>query len=408
MLLTITSISTFCRKYLFLFLLLGSACVQFVHAQSVHPSLSLGHPTVHSANSLELLRDSAQVRVGLYVSEHAIQASQEHQDILRESTKQWEYFLVGLGMPYRLLSDSALHHTNINAYSLIIALLPESVADSSLSVIQDYVHEGGGVIASGYVGASPTKKTAPRQMNPFAQFVGAQIIAPHAKGATGAIQPIDNKHPVFQGLPLGAELQLLPSPYAYVASNQEWEGTMILPRVYGAGRMVWLGFNPQDIPVYDEAQRIHQGLTINAMAYATRSVHVVVGRWPEGHLSAVSFAQLPSAGYQPFFYRTSSSLLLEAFEKQGAPSTFFLVARHMRDHPDLLKRMANVGELALVADTQKPLAGSLLNCSMNACQKQNPTWRRRSTHKSKAYPHQVIFMMPIRSMPVLISTLITW
>ena len=51
----------------------------------------------------------------------------------------------------------------------------------------------------------------------------------------------------------------------------------------------------------------------SALVYAVDGSYASVRRWPNGYQSAVSFAQLPSSGYQPFSYRTSTDLLLNAF-----------------------------------------------------------------------------------------------
>ncbi|MBX2820298.1 MAG: polysaccharide deacetylase family protein, partial [Rhodothermaceae bacterium] len=277
------------------------------------------------------------------------------------------YFLVGLQVPYVLISDTLFSRSKISALDILVVPFPETLADTSLKVIQSFVEEGGGLIASGYSG----KESKNRQSNAlFRALTGIEKLEPMGVRSGRIRQKLQGGHMIGKNLPIGFELDLLSNQEAYVAHVDEGRAvgpavisgdiqsfTCMVSNAYGEGRVVWMGFSPQDVPPNSEQQRGYQELLLDAFVFASGSSHASVRRWPQGYQSASSFIQLPSSGYQPFSYRTSTDLLLQVFTKHDVQATFFVVLGHAQDHPDLLERMVENGELGLVSDSPKPLSG---------------------------------------------------
>ena len=353
--------------YLLLAIIIMAGLLNSGYAQSVHPSIHLDQPSELSTNGLGVWQKHEEPTIGLYLSREASTGDSSHQKRIEDTIQQWEFFLVGLQLPYVLISDS-LFDQNINNYlDILIVPNPESLADSSLNILQNFVDQGGGVIASGYSGHTARSEEA---ISHVKELAGIEELIP-VEGRTGRIrQKLMGRHQIGKNIPIGFEFDLFSSRTTFVAEMGEGKSvghamiagkqqsyTCIATNEYGLGRVAWMGFGPQDVPPNEIQQQRYQELVIDALVYVSKVAYASVRRWPNGYQSAVSFAQLPSSGYQPFSYRTSTDLLLSAFDVHDVSPTFFVVLQHAKDHPDLLKRMRNRGAFGLVSDSPKPLSG---------------------------------------------------
>ena len=348
----------------FLFMVLCS--LQLVDAQPLHPEVHLTHPNKHAANALDTLQAPGSPAVGVYYSGVPADTIRSTDAVLAESVLHWEYLLVGVQLPYTLLTDSTFNEAVVESLDILIVPEVDLLSDSSMTVLHQFVEKGGGVIASGmHAGARAEGCNASAML---ADLIGASHITEVDEASSRIAQSLVGDSRLLQGIPSAFELDILPvsmctaragsgSGVGYQAAGTSEKATLMLSHEVGEGRVVWTGFGPQDIPPDELHQRMYQGFILNAMAYATNAASVAIRRWPAGNRSATALMQLPSSGYQPFSYRTSTDLLLSALDNASTSATFFLVSRHAQDHPDLISRMKNQGEIALVADTQKPLAG---------------------------------------------------
>ena len=336
-------------------------------AQPVHPRIQLKQPSPLSSNTLDHLQHSEAPAIGLYFSMGAFRSDVDQKARLAKSIQQWEYLLIGLQLPYVLISDSLFNESITDFLDVLVVPAPEALSDSSLQIVKKFVEEGGGLIASGYSGPPKKNREADSHLK---ELVGIKELVPMGMRSGKIKQKLKGGHLIGRNLPIGFEMDLLSNQTAYVAYMDH--GTAIGPAIvsgelqpftcmatntYGEGRVVWMGFSPQDIPPSDEQQRGYQELVLDAFVFVSGSAYTSVRRWPLGYQSASSFIQLPSSGYQPFSYRTSTDLLLRAFDKHNLEATYFVVLQHAQDHPDLLVRMAENGELGLVSDSPKPLSG---------------------------------------------------
>jgi|GEM_PF-4772959 len=336
-------------------------------AQPVHPFIQLKQPSPFSSNTLDRLQAVEDPTIGVYYSRKAFRGDDEQSERASEAIKQWEYFLVGLQLPYVLISDTLFSDAKIAPLDILVVPFPETLADTSLTIIQSFVKEGGGLIASGYSG----KERKNRRSNTlFKELMGIEELEAMGVRSGRIRQKLQGGHTIGKNLPIGFELDLLSNQEAFVAHVGEGRAvgpavisgdiqsfTCMVSNVYGEGRVVWMGFSPQDVPPNSEQQKAYQEILLDAFVFASESSQASVRRWPQGYQSASAFIQLPSSGYQPFSYRTSTDLLLHVFTKHNVDATFFVVLGHAQDHPDLLERMVENGELGLVSDSPKPLSG---------------------------------------------------
>ena len=339
---------------------------QNVFAQAVQPGIELNQPANGYSNSLDLFRQKNGPVVGLYDSEFAAKGDLS---LYKDGIRHWEYFLAGLEIPYILLSDSIFTASQVDSLEYIIVQSAHAVPDASLELLQQFVANGGGLIAF-----NDNKLNKPRYGKERSAFLrevlGIEEIIPLVQPGYKVGHRFNGGDPILDGIPLGFELDFLAgrSLFAAVPGQGKAVGyatsdgfvtqsTFFVTHKYKQGNVLWMGVSPIDIPPNEEQQRMYQRLIINTMVHVTNSAYVGVRRWPAGYSTAASFVQLPSSGYQPFAYRTSTDLLLSTLEETNVRGTFFVVSSHVKDHPDILARFTKQGVLGLVSDSPKPLKG---------------------------------------------------
>lgn len=336
------------------------------NGQAIHPAVAPHASTPHSAHYLNVARDADSPQIGvLYLQQDAFSDDDNSEEA--ETVQYWEYFLVGLGLPYKIVSDSAFEATTLDSLQLLIIPSSGSLSAGQVEAIDSYLQAGGGMIVSGAVSRLDAESGVSEDTL-LEKLLAAEQVQMLDENATGVFQRIQGAHPITASIPPGFMLNIARPASSWVLRANEGHSlgqlvlngvdepaTLIATNTYGEGRVVWFGFEPQDVASDEDQQQAYQILALNAIADVTRSVRASVRRWPYGYDSASAIAQLPSAGYRPLSYRTSADLLLRALERSPVEATFFLVARYAEDHPDILERMAAQGELGLVADTERPL-----------------------------------------------------
>lgn len=364
--------------YLLVFLVcLFTAGTRESTAQSVHPDVYLEQSTATTSTRLDQLRASEMPQIGLFYSRRTMALNAALEPVVEEAIRQWELFLVGLELPYEVLEDSSLSKPVDEDIKLLIMPSAEVLSEAQRASVRAFMQRGGGLIASGRVGFLDDRGVLQNDRF-FRELFKAEpsIDLPDSLG--GLIQTIAGGLSPTDGIPPGYKLNInrpvlgtavLPiqsnamghlEPYQNMQVRliqQALEvSTLLLEGSYGAGRFVWMGFNPQDVSQDYDQQMVYQGLVLNAMAHVVRAPILSIRRWPHGFSSASGFAILPSLGYQPYAYRLGMDLVLDALDQAKISATYFVVAEQAHDHPDILERIAAQGEIALTSDTDAMLA----------------------------------------------------
>ena len=365
-------------RFLSAVLVLLALSVSMIYGQPVHPDVNLEQPRRNTANLLQQLRHAPNSQIGLLFSEKSIEASPEGEAIFREAARQWEQFLIGHELPYRVLEDTSLTHELPAALRLLILPSAEVLSETQKDVLKAYLQRGGGIIASGRTGFYDESGIA-SEPRFFEDVFGAEPSITIPDTLQGLLQMIDGGHVVSEGVPAGFRLNVtrpfngvaaVPVTSTAIGVSEGYEASanafndgagrvssLVLYGDYEAGRFVWFGFAPQDVSPDVRQQAVYQTLLLNAMAYVSRTPMISLGRWPSGYSSASAFAMLPSHVYRPYSFRTSLDVVTGALERAHAPATGFFVTDHAGDHPDLLSRFAELGQLAIYADSPELLDG---------------------------------------------------
>lgn len=353
--------------------LLLAACLALpAAAQPASPLVNLTRPTAGAANRLDLLR-SAEASVAVLnplVTAAEVPGSAA---AVRDAVFQWELFLLGLNVPYRVVDDRELARGVPGGTRVLILPVAEALSDAQRRQIQRHLERGGGVLASGRVGFfDQDGRTVGDAF--FRQVFGAELVTGLPEQPSGILQSLDGGHAPTFGLPMGYRLNLAPPspmtaarplastglgrPYPYTPDPTGQDPfanvTLALYGTSGAGNVAWFRFHPQDVSREAEQQAVYQGLVLNTLAYLAGVPSAGLRPWPNGQQSATVLAAQPLVGNDVNFL-TGTSRALDVLEAAGAPGTFFLTSEEAVLFPDLVRRMDALGEVALSADADDVL-----------------------------------------------------
>ncbi|MEZ4700617.1 MAG: polysaccharide deacetylase family protein [Rhodothermales bacterium] len=354
-------------------LLLGALAAPRAQAQGIHPEVTLTQPYDDVANGLAWLSAARTPQIGILAppafADSAYATEKAYAD---EVVRGWEYFLVGLDIPYRILEDSSLTDASLAPLRLIVLPASSVMSAPHQAAVRRYIERGGGVIASGPIAtmAAPGEPADDRFMQ---DVFGLRLAGVLPDTINGVDVSLRGGHPITDGLPDGYAFNVGRAPGVTLAvplrneslgSTKNYSGqllsedpTLFAHGRFGAGEFVWMGFTGRDVSRIPDSQQVFQALMINAMACLTRTPAVAIRPWPRGAKSAFVLAVLPEIGHQPYQFLTVMDVLMEALRAEQAPATFFLTTDETIFYPQLVRQMGEEGEVALSADTDELLAG---------------------------------------------------
>lgn len=400
------------RAPLLLSLLLLVVGTPDAQAQAVSPDVNLTRPAAGVSNRLDVLRNAVEPMVALVYPHQTADRRPETTEAVERAIYEWEVFLLGLGIPYRVVSDEELGGKTLRNKRLAIMPVAEVLSRRQLETVEDFVGRGGALIASGRFGMFDTDGE-PRGQNHFNRMFGALYLESMPEQEFGIFQSLEGGHALTDGLPMGYKLNLLPQepltaarPFTTDTLNlatsavslrdlrqdegtreerRDWGRSYAVGRMfsyqpyedrnadpfrtvtlafygdYKSGRFLWMRWHPQDVSRLVEQQAIYQGMLLNALAHLLRIPSVALRPWPNGHWSATAFAQLPTVGFDPGRYEPSLRNAVDVIEAANIPITFFLAADKVQVAPALQQRISSLGELALSADDDVALKKQLLS-----------------------------------------------
>lgn len=289
----------------------------------------------------------------------------------------WAGWLVESGAAVVMLSDDDLENWTISRSAAFDALvLPASISLTSRERerIQEYLENGGGVVASWYMGARDHQ----------GEWVGYDMLERFANGKiTDAPSMPDGVKPWFvstaghspvtAGIPEGTILGALDGKLALAAYDIDWADGYYTDRARqfvdlqpetdrgpfsfalhtnsGNGRFVWFGLPLTTFHTEEQTANVPMQLARNAVEWVARRPVSAIDTWPDGLRSAVIFAQDTES-----FYQTSEESQ-RIFTELEVPVTFFCVSDMARDHEALTAQLASIGEIGSHSDDHAPFGG---------------------------------------------------
>ncbi len=289
------------------------------------------------------------------------------QEIIPVAVRQWELLLLGLRIPFRWIDERDLNGKIDPDFSVVIMPSAELLSERHRRRIESYVMNGGSLIVSGRFGLFD--EVGMRVDEAWTnKMLGADMVIDVKQQPSGFMHSIDGNIPLGDGIAPGFQFNVaaqnpLVLARPRVASSGGrffpysplqvplYEGlTSILYSHYGTGRVVWFGFNPQDVPRMRQEQENYQRLVVNALTLLGRATSVALAPWPEGKPLAFSVAAMAAVGFDAITYAEGMNMMLTVLEKYNVPGSFFLSSSEVRVFPEVLDRMKEAGEIGLTAD----------------------------------------------------------
>ncbi len=354
------------------------ATAPFAHAQAVPPDVSAEQPLPTVSTGLGAMRFLPGV-VALVHRPSSLPPDQDRSPYepipvrVKNAVRSWEYLLLGLGIPYRVIDDAELAAGIDRGVRILVLPGSEMMTDRQRASVARYVEGGGGLIAQGRTGLFDDR-AAPRPASErfFADLFGAEYVTGLPEQPGGIFQQLDGSHMPTAGIAPGYLVNLTaqtPTTAARAVTSQSLGKlvpynatdnaafapvTMALYGETGRGRVVWTRFLPQDVSRETEQQQNYVTLLINSLAYVTRSPVTAVRPWPEARLSAYTVALTPLVGGRREF-RPSLERLLDAMAPAGLRPAIFFTGDEAKVFPELVERAGREGELGVASVTDDAL-----------------------------------------------------
>ncbi len=357
-----------------LVVLLGAPGVRTARAQAVAQFVQMEAPSRTVAHNIDALREDTDVHIAVFRSNQTATYVPNGEAIVRDAVYYWELLLLGLRLKYRVLDDRDLSRGISSDYKVIILPGVASMSERQKDRIVDYLHDGGGVIASGRTGVYDEEGVR-RGGAVFEELFGAEYVENLPSQPFGILQSIDGNTPLGDGIPMGYRLNIAAQipmsaarpgtsravgrPTAYQPDDQAAfdDVTLLLTGESEKGRYFWSRFHPHEVSKEPEQQQHYQTLVVNAIADLVGSTTVSVGPWPNGNPTAFSVASLPSVGFNALQYIDGLEHMLDVLEEQHVHTTFFFTSDEITSFQDLYGRAINDGEIGLAGEDDHVLKG---------------------------------------------------
>ncbi len=235
--------------------------------------------------------------------------------------------------------------------------------DDEVARLRDYVAAGGAALLAGWVGVRAGEDWAAGAER-MAGLLGVEAVARLPRDAS-LFAAAGARGPVSAGLLPGEKAGLAPDAavpgIAWPEAELFWSSFSLAPaaaaagaerhRELGAGRLVWLGPTPEAASATHPAQVWMAAVVERALAWATRRPSSEIRAWPGG----APFAGLLAMDSEHDFENAGG--VAEAAAREGFPVTFLVLAEVAEQFPEVLARLAEVGEVGSHADVHQGFEG---------------------------------------------------
>jgi hypothetical protein len=260
----------------------------------------------------------------------------------------------GLGEWRRLLADAGAREVDESRADVIILSSALCMGADEIGRLRRHLEGGGGVVTTGRMGTRGGS-CEPREASVLDAILGERGgVAPATPDASGLYLLVTGESALGAGLPAGARIELRPGaqlafrgadadlPYSTRSRERTGDGGPVgaaVRALVGPGRLVALGFEPQDAADGTSAALLREILG-NAVGWAAGRPLVRLASWPEGYRSAAVFAQDVEHEFD------NAVGAIEVLERAGIAGTYFVVGDLAARSRRTLRRIIEAGELA--------------------------------------------------------------
>jgi peptidoglycan/xylan/chitin deacetylase (PgdA/CDA1 family) len=280
---------------------------------------------------------------------------------------RWLTFLAANGVRHRLITDSELEQGRLDEFSVLVLPGALCLSKQEKEAVRSFLRQGKGVISSWAVGVR--SENGDWSGWSFLEELTGSRFKGYINGAPAAWVTLSGKTPLSAGLEAGSRMELLGgwkvalsetpsstywSDYSldYLKTSEDSStGAAVVQAPCGDGRAVWFGFNSSDVITRPKDQAELNQLLLNALLWSARTPTCQVFCWPGGHDAAVVFSQ----DVEYLFENAANAV--QVLREEQIRGTFFCVSDLAADTPELVKALADVGEVGTHSDNHEQFQG---------------------------------------------------
>jgi peptidoglycan/xylan/chitin deacetylase (PgdA/CDA1 family) len=236
--------------------------------------------------------------------------------------------------------------------------------DAEVAQLRAWLGSGGAALLAGWVGVRAAEDWAAGALR-MARLLEVPEVARLPREAS-LYAAAGARGPLSAGLLPGEKTGLAPEPavpaVALPGAELFWSDFALAPAApaagaerhleVGAGRLAWLAPTPEAASATHAAGVWMAAVVEGALAWAARRPTAEILAWPEGAPYAGLLAMDSEHGFE------SAGGVAEAAAREGFPVTFLVLAEVAERFPELLSRLAEVGEVGSHADVHQGFEGA--------------------------------------------------
>ncbi|MEO0005532.1 MAG: polysaccharide deacetylase family protein [candidate division WOR-3 bacterium] len=307
----------------------------------------------------------AKPKIALFKSTHTKIALPEFTSWLDANLASWEAYLLNRRLGYRVITSRELEK-GIEGYDLLILPSAICLSERERSAIRRFLSGGGGVLATGPLGARD-EQGGWQGWEFLSSLFGVEVtgeIGP--KGNVSASLTLKGNSPLSYRIPPGFRLEVTTYDHPLVVKAVEPRTTPLgywyefrtpsdLPFMsdkncgllygeYRQGRFLWAGFELGAVVGSKTHQVVWERLLANSISWLRKEPVAWINPWP----SVDKRAEAAVVFVCDAEFRYSQALnALRVLSNEGLSGTFFLVPEEAKNSPVITKTLAEYGEIGL-------------------------------------------------------------
>jgi hypothetical protein len=281
---------------------------------------------------------------------------------MNENLEVWKRFIGNTDFRYDIISDENIELGEYSDYKLLILPGTISLSDREIIQLKKYLENGGSIFATGGT-ATYSDNGKWRGWEFFSEVFGVKYAKEIGDEDKTKIHTLRGGLPITANIPTGFPLSVATwdKPVAVEVLDPRttqvsfWynyrleEGLVregvknsagIVYGTYGKGRFIWLGFKINSILGIQEDYVFFDRMFNNSINWLTYEPIAYLREWPNGFDAAAVIA--PTLAAEP---ENIYNILPYLFNEK-IPATFVVKPELANQHPHLLKKLSEYGEIA--------------------------------------------------------------
>jgi len=285
---------------------------------------------------------------------------------LKDNISTWKKFLADSKTSYEIITDDVIETGNHFDYRIIVLPGSKSLSDREIVNLKKFLDQGGSLFATSGT-ASYASDGKWRGWEFFSEVFGVKFSREISNDDISKVHTIRGGLPITANIPAGYLLKVASwdrpiavevlDPRTIQTSfwyNYRLQAGLVREEIkktagivygtYGAGRFVWMGFEPNSVIGTQEDYIYFDKLFRNCVNWLSYIPIGFIREWPDGYEAAAVIA--------PSFTSEMGNVdnLLNILSSENVKATFFVEEKTGINNKNLLKALSGYGEVSAMTD----------------------------------------------------------